>query len=356
MSCLMKIAYFTKYSKRGASSRLRSYQFIPELKRLGYEIEVFPLFNDKHLNILYSGKFSLTNLLICYAKRIWSLFFINRFNVLIVEKEIFPYLPPMAEAILVKIGKKIIVDYDDAIFHNYDLSSNRFIRFALKDKIDYVMKHSTVVMAGNSYLFERAKKAQAKKIEILPTVVDLNRYNKKVNYNNDKVFTIGWIGTPKTSKYLQALESVFLKLSVNFVFRLKLIGAKGEFNKINHLVDFVEWSENTEVETMLTFDVGIMPLNDTPWEKGKCAYKLIQYMACGLPVIASAIGTNINIVKPGVNGFLCSNEEDWYNAFIFYFTETELIERHGRAGRHMVEEKYTLRHNLDIITKVLKDI
>lgn len=347
----MKILYFTKYPRMGASSRLRSYQYFPYLKEAGFSVSVFPLFSDKYLEQLYRGKVSKITVLTCYFNRFLNLFKISRKTKVVIEKELFPYMPAWTERLLALIGIKYIVDYDDAIFHNYDLSNNKIIRFFLNHKIDRVMLHSNCVMAGNSYLAEWAQKAGASCIEIIPTVIDLKRYQRKVEKINDDPFIIGWIGSPSTFKYLLFIAPVLEELA-NLGAHIHIIGAKGDLGFTKN-INFVEWEEESETKNIAAFDVGIMPLEETPWEKGKCSYKLIQYMACGLPVIASPVGMNKEVVKEDKNGYLANTQVEWLEILKLYKSNPETRKLHGDYGCAMVKEKYTIGSQMDTILKII---
>lgn len=335
----MKILYLTKYSRLGASSRLRSFQYIPFLEEKGMHVTVKPLFNDAYLQKLYSGQKNRLSSLKGYFKRLLVLLTLGRYDRIVIEKELFPYLPAVFERILATLGIRYIVDYDDAIFHNYDMHANPFIRTLLKNKIDTVMKKSQTVIAGNTYLAERAQDAGANNIVIIPTVIDTRRYRIK-EFANHVPFVIGWIGSPSTFKYLFDLKSVFEKLSLKYDIAIHVVGAKASLGLLA-IEKHIPWSEASEVDSILTFDVGIMPLQDTPWEKGKCSYKLIQYMGCGIPVIASAIGMNMDVVKPE-NGFLVKTEDEWYTAIETYILNWNLIKHHGERNISAVEERYSL--------------
>jgi len=163
----MKVLYFTKYSAKGASTRMRSLQYFPFLQSKGLAITYSPLFNDKYLDNLYSGKRSVWNILSGYLRRLMVLFTIRKFDKIVIEYELFPYLPAWAERVLSKMGVSYIVDYNDAIFHNYDKSDYPWVRKFLSRKIDVVMKHSKVVVAGNQYLAHRAELTGAKQTESL---------------------------------------------------------------------------------------------------------------------------------------------------------------------------------------------
>ena len=342
----MKVLYFTKYSRLGASSRLRSFQYFPYLEENGISITVKPLFDDDYVNAIYTKKSKKVLVLKAYINRFLLLFTLFQYDKVIIEKELFPYFFSWFERMLSFLGVKYIVDYDDAIFHNYDLNVNRGIRFLLKHKIDKVMKSSDCVIAGNSYLAQRSITAGAKKVEIIPTVIDTTRYElKKKTLSND--FIIGWIGSPSTFKYVKELRDVLDKISQKYPVKIHVVGANEDLGMEN--IYYFSWEETNEVMRIMEFDVGIMPLQDTPWELGKCSYKLIQYMGCGLPVIASSVGMNKEVVQENVNGLLAQSSKEWYNALERLIQDKELKIRLGEKGRNDVLNKYSLniyRNNL----------
>lgn len=343
----MKILYFTKYVRQGASSRLRSYQYFPYFKKKGYDVQVLPLFNEVYLNNTYEGKKNIKNIVFAYLKRFFQLRLVVGPEIIVIEKELFPYFPAWIEQILKGLGIKYIVDYDDAIFHNYDLSSNWWLRTFLSNKIDKVMKNSVVVVAGNDYLKNRALQAGAKKVIKVPTVIEANRYPKKVQLLKQRETIIGWIGSPSTLAYLIPLVPTFEKLAAKYPLKIHIIGAAGKtLNLPQQLVKYIRWEEKTEVLEILNFDIGIMPLDDTPWANGKCAYKLIQYMACGLPVVASPVGMNTKVVKNEYNGFLASTQEEWYSGLENYILDSDLRIKHGNVGYEDVKKNYTVNSQL----------
>lgn len=349
----MNIIYFTKYTRKGASSRLRSYQYFTQIEKYGHTINVFPLFSDDYLEALYEDKVSKIIIFKAYFNRFLKLFKISKKSKVIIEKELFPYLPAWTEQILYYLGIKYVVDYDDAIFHNYDKSPNTIVKFFLNSKIDIVMKHSQCVIAGNSYLEKRAIKAGAKYVEVIPTVIDLSRYAKPIKSRKDMDFIIGWIGSPSTFKYVQKIAPVLRELALKGA-KIHIIGAKGDLGFTENLF-FIPWDENSEVENILNFDVGIMPLEDTPWAKGKCSYKLIQYMACGLPVVASPVGMNVEVVNTDKNGYLADSDFEWLKALDFYKNNLEVRLDHGKNGYLIVKDNYTISSQIEKIKRIISD-
>lgn len=338
-----KFLFLPRYSRLGASSRLRTFQYLPLLEEKGIAVKAMPLFNDQYLTELYSdGRISKRNVLICYLKRFGILFTLLKYDGIMIEKELFPYFPAWGEWLISKWGIKYYVDYDDAIFHNYDQHDNSFIRMFLGNKIDKVMSYSHMVFVGNAYLNNRAKLAGAPKVVFLPTVVDATKYLKGNEVKKNKAIKIGWIGSPTTLKYLVGILPALERLKENFAFELVIIGG-GRSIGFSGTEKLLPWSEEEEVREINRLDIGIMPLTDTDWEKGKCAYKLIQYMACGLPIVGSPVGVNTEIIKQGVNGFLPANEREWVRCLGQLITDRELRAKMGEAGVKTVQQQYTIQ-------------
>ncbi|MBD8084618.1 glycosyltransferase family 4 protein [Chryseobacterium caseinilyticum] len=336
----MKVLYLTKYTSAGASSRMRSFQYFPYLENSDLKISVSTFFNDRYLETLYNGNKNSMLILKAYLKRFFVLFTVFRYDRVVIEYEIFPYFPAWIEKFLSKLGIKYIVDYDDAIFHNYDLNANKWIKKLLGNKIDQVMKFSSVVVAGNQYLAKRAKIAGAKKIIIIPTVIDLKEYKTKRDYESKK-FRIGWIGSPSTYKYVENIKKGLTAFANQRDAEIVIVGAFTQHKSEPPFV-FVPWQKHTETQWIRSFDVGLMPLDDTPWSRGKCSFKLIQYMAAGIPVIASPVGMNKEVVTER-NGFLANSSEEWYNSLSEYAENVSLRKKHGVEGRKIVEKKYALQ-------------
>jgi glycosyltransferase involved in cell wall biosynthesis len=339
-----KILILPRYEPLAASSRYRFYQYIPYLNAEGWDVTVKPLLSTNYIKYLYDKTpLPLAEILLGYLKRIIKLLEKNNFDLIWIQQELFPYVPSVFEKIMGRGRSKIIADYDDAFFHRYDQNKNFFLRSLLKNKIDSVMDYADMVLAGNNYILERAK-LSSDNVKIFPTVVDTKKF-KNLKLIKDDVFTIGWIGSPGTTKYLKLIENALREVSSNENVVINLIGA----NKINLSgvsVNYIKWDGNTEVEEISKFDVGIMPLPDDPWERGKCGFKLIQYLSCNLPVVGSPVGVNKEIIIDGVNGFQASSTDEWVKYIRLLKDDKGLMLKMGENGRRLVEEKYSLNGNV----------
>ena len=339
-----RVLLLGKYSRMGASSRLRTLQYLPYLEAEGFDITVQSLFDDRYLDNLYArGRRSPLAIAKLYFIRLIMLFNCYKYDLIWIEKELFPYLPAFTERLLHLLGKPYVVDYDDAVFHNYDLSRFWLIRKILGRKIDVVMRHANCVIVGNAYLEARAKLAGAPETRLIPTVVDLPRYTN-TNPLSKEGLTIGWIGSPSTQQYILELQEPLARICKKFDARLLLVGATRHIAAKfpGTKVEIVPWSEETEAKLIGQMDIGVMPLPDEPWEKGKCGYKLIQYMACTVPIVASPIGVNRQIVNDTGGGFLASSSEQWEEALTRLLQSSDLRNNMGRAGKIVIDNRYAL--------------
>ena len=335
-----KVIFLNKYSMNGASSRMRSYQFEKYFNEL-LNVEFLPLFSEEYLKRKYTKKSVLTEVVFSYLRRLTHLFKLPSADVVWIEKEAFPYLPFCFEWLVRKLSKKIIVDYDDAIFHNYDAHRLKVVRMVLGNKIDKVMAFSDLVIVGNPYIAQRASNAGAKLVEIVPTVIPMARFPKIDNHSPNNPLVIGWIGTPMTQKFLSLVEEVLDDVYKNEKFKLHLIGVSEDFWKDKPYRVRIPWSNETEAPELGKIDIGIMPLFDDKFERGKCGFKLIQYMGCSKPLLSSPVGVNEIMVEQGVNGFSCINKGDWKEHLLTLLKDNDLRYRMGEAGRKDYEQKYT---------------
>jgi glycosyltransferase involved in cell wall biosynthesis len=341
MTATLRALCLTRYGRLGASSRLRSLQYLPAMRDHDIDVVVSPLFDDIYVKRLYEGNTAWGTVVKGYLNRLTSLVAARRYDVVWLEKEALPWIPSALELTLLGSGTPLVVDYDDAVFHYYDNHPSSLVRSLLERKIDRVMNRAQIVVVGNAYLGARAVAAGASRVEQVPTVIDLARYDVEHQCQN-RPPTIGWIGNPGTAPFLRLIAEPLGDVLQRFEARAVAVGlTQPPLPSVP--IEPRRWTEETEVGEIRQFDIGVMPLIDGPFERGKCGYKLVQYMACGKPVIASPVGVNCEIVEHGVNGYLASTPEEWRDALSRLLADRGLRQRMGEAGRRLVESKYSLQ-------------
>jgi glycosyltransferase involved in cell wall biosynthesis len=327
------VIFFTKYDESGASSRLRIYQYFAKNKH-----NIYPLFDKRYINLLYSNsKLKYPMIVKAYYKRmLWLIKNKNKY-LFVIEKELFPWVPWFIEKYFLG-NSNVIIDIDDAIFHKYDKG---FTSFLLKNKYQNIFNFAKYVIVGNEYIREYAVNCGAKNVSIYPTVISPSKYKYLTKRTENSIPIILWIGSPSTQKYLIDVMPFLIEIYKHHDYNFKVIGANIE-EYLNHpFVSVIKWSEKTEYDEINNSDIGIMPLPDNPFEKGKCGYKLIQYMSCSLPVIASPVGVNKKIITNGYNGYLCSDKKEWCDALIELLNNKEKRRIMGQNGYEIIKKEYS---------------
>ena len=338
----MRVAYFSKTSAMGPASRYRIYQFLPYLEHADIQCAVYPLFESAYFKLLeiqskpvrvvavavYSG--------VRFLKRLWDLVAVKRPELLVVEGQLFPYCPPWVEKLLVYLGHRVVIEFDDAIY---------LTRFHER-KLPQLLNLSASVIVGNRTLAEYASRYSSS-VTIVPTVVDTERFapnapsSTRTLSERDSRITIVWIGLAYNAPYLEALTSAIQRVQQEFHARFRVISSRPP--KLKGIeVDFVPWEFRTEVERLQDCQIGIMPLPDSEWAKGKCGLKLLQYMAVGMAAVASPIGVNREIITPEENGLFATSPDDWGRQLGRLCRDASLRHQLGTAGRRTVEERYAL--------------
>ena len=350
----MRLLILTRYDRLGASSRLRMLQFVDHLEANGFRCTISPLLPDYVERLYTTGKQSIFALVRDYLRRARLLFTARRYDRVWIEKELFPSAPATAERLLARLGVAYVVDYDDAVFHSYDRSPSLLKRLLLGRKIDVVMAKARTVIAGNAYIAERARAAGASDVRIIPTVVDHRRYRQRPSRAPGRL-TIGWIGSPATQVFLPPVTAPLIAICRRHNARLLLVGALPSaadwFDGID--VEIRQWSEETEQDDVAEMDIGIMPLEDAPWERGKCGYKLIQYMASGVAVCASPVGVNVEIVSNSRSGLLASTAEEWTQSLELLAADGAMRHEMQTNGVEAVRRHYSVESQLPAILAAL---
>jgi glycosyltransferase involved in cell wall biosynthesis len=332
----MKILFLPKYHEEGSSSRYRIHNYLGYFIAEGHQIEVRSLFHNGYVKTLYQKKTRpYWKIFLSYLRRVvYLLKNKHQFDVLLIEKELFPNCPYFLEAWLLK-DCCYTLDFDDAvstIYKGYSLK-----RFLLGEKINKLAKRAKTVTVGNHWYWNEISTGNLKYV---PTVIDLDQYQRPCpGKPENSMPVIVWIGSPFTIRYVKSLIPVFQKLAEEYCFQLRVIGAEIAIAGVN--LECLPWSQEKEFELLYLSDIGIMPLDSTVWEKGKCGFKLIQYMASLLPTVASPAPANEEIVINGETGFIARNDTEWYEMLSMLLKNPALRTQMGATGRKRVEAVYS---------------
>lgn len=346
--------------EEGAGCRFRIAQFIPYLEAHGFEVTLSALFTPEFFRLVYRpGNYlrkavSFTTLSL---KRLDTLRDASRFDLVFIYREVFPIGPALVERLLTLRGRPpVVFDFDDAIFLPSVSDANRLIgALKLPGKVATIIGRSRHVIAGNDYLAEYARRFNPA-VTMISTSVDTARYAPGPARIPGAEPVVGWIGSPTTAAYIKALLPVLRRVHAQHRFALRISGAGEPLALAGVEVDNVPWSLAAEVQLFNGCDVGVYPLADDEWSKGKCGFKAIEFMSCGVPVVAAAVGVNREIIQDGVNGFLASTEQEWMDKLGRLLADPDLRRRFGESGRRTVEERYSLRKHAPVLAATLRGV
>ena len=348
---MIKVLGLALYGPLAASTRYRLGQYVPGLSAQGIDLQIRHLLGDEYLRRRFSGAaMPFAAMVEAGCRRLADLRNQSAFDAAILHCELFPLMPGWMERALLR--RPYVYDFDDAFYLKYRSGRLGALRPILAGKFDPVMAGAAAITAGNRVLAEHAQQRNAN-THIFPSVVDTERYLPAQRSRSD-MFTVGWIGSPSTAPYLSELVGPLSMIGKEGPVRLVVIGGKAPYIPDVTIVE-LEWQERTEVELINTFDVGVMPLPDNEWARGKCAFKLIQYMACAIPVIASPVGANVDVVQSSC-GFLPEMIHEWVDALRMLRDEPALREEMGQAGRERVYQDYSLQRNLPLLVNFIREI
>lgn len=349
----MRILCLTKYPEQGPSSRYRVHQFLPFLSSSGIDVDIQSLHDDSYLDARFAGRRAGARYLADrLLRRLLRLTAVKHYQVVFIQKEMFPYLPGLPESMLAHMGVRMVVDIDDAIHLFYERASG-WKRRLLRNKIPGVMANASLVLAGNRNLARYASQF-ARQVVLFPTVVDTERFTPGRRSPRD-VPVVGWMGTPQTVGYLQAIAPALEAVARELPFSLLVVGAPAP------RLDGVSavsrpWVEANEVADLREMDVGVMPLPDDAWSDGKCGLKLLQYMSAGVASIASPRGSATDIVAHGENAFLAGDVGEWTAHLRTLLSSPETRARIGANGRDTVVADYALSVHGPLLASYIHDV
>ncbi len=315
------------------SSRYRVLQYLPAVKAAGIDATVTPFPETLSEEQRIYGGAGEYDLVFLHRKRL-SKYWIRTLR---------------------KTAQKIVYDVDDAVMFRDTLSIGHQESTRRKRRFERTCRMADLVIAGNGYLADLARPANPNTL-LLPTVIDMSRYAPRGWGEAPKKITLGWIGDTGSLAYLEAQRPLFEAIGKGIPdLEFKVISSR--FPKYDALpVVPCRWSAETEAAELRSFDIGLMPMPDDPWSKGKCGLKLLQYMAAGVPAVASPVGANAEILEPGVQGFHASTEADWIEAIRKLAGDLKLRERMGKAAHLRVKTHYSLEVTAPKFVETLKNV
>jgi glycosyltransferase involved in cell wall biosynthesis len=343
----VRVLALSPIPEEGAGCRFRVTQYLPALAAAGFDVTIRSFYSPAYFRLVYKrGHYVrkavyFIGLALRQSLLLWNL---GRYDLVFLYREAIPLGPPLLERLIARRKRPALVyDFDDAIFLPAVSDANKAISF-LKDasKAAAIVRRSRQVTVGNEFLASFAR-AYNTAVDVVPTAVDTTRFVPRPPHARPPgPLVVGWIGSPTTFGYLEGLADILRDVSKRHPFVLKVSGAGRAVHFPGLNVLEVPWSLDQEVELFNTCDVGVYPLTDDDWSRGKCGFKAIQFMACGVPVVAAAVGVNREIVHDGANGFLASTPEDWTRKLEQLLTDEGLRERFRVAGRRTIEERYSV--------------
>lgn len=327
----MKIAFLI-IGFNSPSSRYRVLQYLPILNKRGYISTAYQI---------------PTN----FLERINLFKKLKNFDIVFLQKKL---LTSFWLYLLRKYSRTLIYDFDDAIMFRDSNKNNHFSISRMK-KFLKTVKNADIVIAGNKYLESFAIKENPRTI-VIPTSIDMNRYIEKPASASSENLTLGWVGSSSTLLYLERMKCVWDKIYESYPFvRLKIV-ADRFFDSEKMPIIKKKWNYEDEIKDLHTFDIGLMPLTDDPWSRGKCGFKLLQCMAVGVPVICSPVGVNEEIVIDGENGFCANDESEWLEKIRYLIENDELRCRMGIKARETVIKRYSLKVNVEKLIDILNGL
>ena len=342
---MVRVLAFTVKPRESADSRYRILQYHSIAERDGVRIDHRSLMGSRYFRWQIENSHLPLRLLLLpillLIRLCQVLFLAPTYDAVWISREMLPFGPPLLERILLWRCLRVILDMDDAL-HISDTESSRWLPRLLRDygKFGRLASRYTTVVCGNAFLADFYQHHSAN-VQIIPTVVEADRYATVTPTDSDLV-RIGWIGTPLNRHHVDLLHPVFTALAQQRRFKLIIVGLNGPLDWDLPNVRYLKWNLAEELDFFKQFDIGIMPLKDSPFARGKCAFKLLQYMAAGQPVIASPVGANCDVIQDGRNGFLADTEKEWLAALRTLIDDPDLRHRMGEAGREIVRRSYSV--------------
>lgn len=356
------VVAFVAMAKPGIapSQRFRYEAILPFLDNNLFTFQHFYYYSHSDWKIIYgTGSTFRKSLSVVkgFFRRWFQLPLILRAGIVFLHRDFLPFGPPVFEFIITRIfGKKLIFDFDDAIWIAPIAKKNKllgWIRFP--QKVKYICSWASCVAVGNQYLAEYAGKYNSNFI-IIPTVVDTDTVHNKVQEQSSESIKIGWTGTFTNFMYLKMIEPVIVRLQSEGLIDDFIVISNRIPNLNIEKISYIPWNKESEIEDLLMFQIGVMPLVDDEFSRGKCAFKAIQYMALGISTVASPVGANTVLLASKEHGFLAETEQEWYETLKMLILNEDLRLEIGRRAREHIRSYYSAKSQSDVFKKMLLNV
>jgi glycosyltransferase involved in cell wall biosynthesis len=357
----MKVLFIVPYPTEAPSNRLRVEQYFPYLRQHGVEPILRPFMSSDLYNIRYApGSMvrKVASLGLSTLSRFRDVERSAHSDLIFIHREAFPVGGPFIEEKLARRGRPVIFDFDDAIYLlNTGVMSRTVGLLKRPSKTARIVNLATTVIAGNENLRAYASR-YSPNITVIPTPVDTDIFAPRTNgaapRAPDRV-VIGWMGSNTTAPYLKMVGDALAEVTRRYPnVEIRAIGGS-YVPPVTPSLTIRRWNLHTELEDLHGFDIGIMPMPDTEWTRGKCGFKALLYMSCAVPPVCSPVGLTTDIVEDGENGLLATSTREWIDKLSMLVEDPTLRRRMGEAGRQTVEEKYSLTAHaprfLDTLTR-----
>jgi glycosyltransferase involved in cell wall biosynthesis len=352
---MIRVLAMTPYPQgRVPGQRYRIEQWAPLMRDEGLEVIFSSFLSPAAMDVLYrSGHMrrKIGEMLRGYLKRFAEMLVAHAADVIFVYREVALLGPPVFERVLAR-RVPLVLDFDDAIYLRDTSRPNAWGRtLKAKGKTEAICRLASHVTVGNGFLAQFGRR-HARAVTVVPSTIDTDLYDVRPRAENPRP-VVGWSGSATTLPYLASLTSALQRLSERQEFELRVIGGETQVEGVP--VHCTPWRPYTEVEDLRDFDVGLMPLPDDEWSRGKCGLKALQYMALGIPPVVSPVGVNATIVRDGVNGFYARTEEEWVDRIALLLRDPSLRRALGQEARKTVETTYSARIQAPRMARVLRE-
>ena len=339
------------------SQRFRIEQWIPYLQTQGISVDLYPFADDELMRLLHkpghrSAK-ALANVT-RFLRRCGEVVRARGYDAVLIHRAACIAGPALLERFVALSGRPVIYDFDDAIFKLHTTDANRrFGWLKFPGKTATICRISDRIVVGNSWLADYAKQFNHQ-VTVIPTSIDTDHYRPIERTEPNRRLIVGWTGSSTSQTHLEMFAPLLRELTQRREIELRVISNREPvLPGINYV--WLPWSAEDEVTELTHFDIGIMPMPDDEWAKGKCALKALQYMAMGIPTVCSAVGANCDVIQHGENGLLALTSEQWINALQSLIDDADLRSRLGAMGRRTVEEKYSMLQCANQFGQVVRD-